>query len=361
MALAPKRSESSKMADEITVRAAGIILYRMIESGPEFLLLRNARHGTWGFPKGHCECGEPADSTARRETVEETGMTIERFRTGFEKIVTYSIVPTGWKDEVTKSVVYFLAESHGSEVDISDEHSQVLWEDRLAARRILQFDLLRELLDCAHSRIAELERFETDDLVRARSLLDELSRPDEPWLAHSKEVACVAGLMAREVVARRPELPVDPHWVEAAALLHDIGRSRSHGIYHSLEGFRLLEEKGLGHLSKACISHWLKGRSRKELEADSFFTPELLEELFGELKLEEFTLSEKLVALADSLVMSDQRVTVDKRYSDAMERYGVSSWMRDNLAISKRLLAETSALLEQPVYDLIGLKDGSRE
>lgn len=345
------------MAEQEPVRAAGIILFRMKESCPEFLLLRNASHGTWGFPKGHCEENEPPPAAARRETMEETGIEIARFCPGFEKTITYSIVKAGSPQGVEKSVTFFLAPSRGGKIVISGEHGEARWAKRLAARNVLQFDILRELLDCAHSRTAEIESFDVDDCSRARTLLDEVSRPDEPWHRHSLEVARVATLLSCEIVAQRPEMPIDPQWVEAAALLHDIGRSRSHGARHPLEGFRLLREKGLDHLSKTCVSHWLKGRSRNELENDPWFSRELLDELFGSLDLDEFTPSEKIVALADSLVMQDKLVTVEERYSDASERYGQSSWMNDNLEISRKLLIETARLLGQPVYGLLGLKD----
>ena len=54
--------------------AAGFIVYTDTAGCRSFLLLRNARHRTWGFPKGHLETGESARAGARRELVEETGI-----------------------------------------------------------------------------------------------------------------------------------------------------------------------------------------------------------------------------------------------------------------------------------------------
>jgi len=40
------------------IAASGIVVYTWSDHAPRFLLLENARHHTWGFPKGHLEEGE---------------------------------------------------------------------------------------------------------------------------------------------------------------------------------------------------------------------------------------------------------------------------------------------------------------
>ncbi len=348
-------------------KAAGIIVYRLAGhggSGPEplFLLLRNARHGTWGFPKGHCEAGESLEETAARETMEETGLRRLELVPGFAKEIRYHTGP-GEKGGSAKAVRFFLAQTGPGKdegtVQPSSEHSEILWGDRKTARKTLQFDTLREILDCAYSAIAEHAKFENKDRRRALALLDSLSSPDDSWRKHSEKTSRVAQELAHEIAARRPRLPLDPEWIGTAALLHDIGRSRSHGTWHSLEGFRLLEEMQLEHLAKPCISHWLKGRPRSELEKEPFFTTDLLNELFGGLDLESITLSEKIIALSDSLVMHDRIVTIETRYREALNRYGDSSWMRENREISLRFLGELNALLDRPVYSIFGLEERS--
>ena len=54
--------------------AAGYIVYVAEATGPRFLLLRNASHHTWGFPKGKLEPGEDAHAGALRELREETSI-----------------------------------------------------------------------------------------------------------------------------------------------------------------------------------------------------------------------------------------------------------------------------------------------
>ncbi len=339
------------------VQAAGIIVYRMSEEGPLFLLLRNTLHGTWGFPKGHRNAGEDLEDCARRETAEETGLAGIELCDRFRQTVSYEYQARRKDVRLLKEVHYFLARhDSGTRVGISDEHSQAEWLDRNRARKALQFDILRELLDSAFGRCAAVEGFGHPDRPAASALLDELAERFTPWRLHSLETGRVAGVIARGVAAHSPERPLDPCWIEAAGLLHDIGRSRSHGMAHPIEGFRLLSERGLGHLAKPCVSHWLKGRRRSELEKVPEFSRTLLDELASSVDLDCFSLSEKIVALSDSLVQHDRIVTIEERYREAQDRYGPSRWMADNERISLALFAELDALAGQRLGSLLGFE-----
>jgi predicted NUDIX family NTP pyrophosphohydrolase len=68
----------------MTVRSAGILLYRTIGRGLEILLVhpggpfwRNKDLGAWQVPKGLIEPGEDEEQAARREVTEELGIVIE--------------------------------------------------------------------------------------------------------------------------------------------------------------------------------------------------------------------------------------------------------------------------------------------
>jgi|GEM_PF-128945 len=347
--------------------AAGIIVFTQEDTGPTFLLLRNARHGTWGFPKGHVEPGETVEAAARRETEEETGLHELELAPGFRKVICYPVVPDDDTPAGLKEVSYFLARHDAPRpsssasrrqvrrgIQVSGEHEQMAWKKRVAARSTLQHDNSRELLDAAFAAILPVSA-SFPDLERARGLLDELSDPQELWHRHSARTAEVAATLARAVAAKNPDLPLTAGWVEAAALVHDIGRSRSHGMSHPIEGLRILRRRGLDYLAKPCISHWLKGRPRNELESYPYFTTTLLDEVFGALELDTFTLSEKIIALADSMVKHDRIVTISERYEDIRQRYGSSRWMIESERKSQELCAEVEALTGSPVADLIEL------
>lgn len=50
----------------------------VFNSSGELLLQRRARDGTWGLIGGFTELGETVEETARREVLEETGLTVGR-------------------------------------------------------------------------------------------------------------------------------------------------------------------------------------------------------------------------------------------------------------------------------------------
>ena len=69
-------------------RSAGGIVYRILDTQPMFLLIRD-RYRNWGFPKGHLERNEPAEQAALREVREETGLTDLTLRSEIETIDWY--------------------------------------------------------------------------------------------------------------------------------------------------------------------------------------------------------------------------------------------------------------------------------
>lgn len=57
-----------------TVRAAGAVLWRAADDGPQVALVHRPRYDDWSFPKGKVERGEHILRTAIREVWEETGV-----------------------------------------------------------------------------------------------------------------------------------------------------------------------------------------------------------------------------------------------------------------------------------------------
>ena len=53
--------------------SAGGIVFRIERGKPRYLLIRDS-YRNWGFPKGHLEPGERAETAALREVREETGV-----------------------------------------------------------------------------------------------------------------------------------------------------------------------------------------------------------------------------------------------------------------------------------------------
>lgn len=151
--------------------SVGTPVFRLREDGVrEYLLLRYPS-GHYDFPKGHIEAGETEEETLRRETVEETGLSLSRvypFRTSIK----YFYQARGTEGErrrregrgtwVFKQVHYYPAQATEGEVVLSHEHIGFLWMPYAEAMRTVTFEnarrVLREseayLLECAAEKKA---------------------------------------------------------------------------------------------------------------------------------------------------------------------------------------------------------------
>src|SRR5688572_21109618 len=69
------------MAEARAKLSSGTVLYRMVDGAVEVLLVHPAgnynRRAPWGIPKGAPDPDETLEATARRETLEETGLAID--------------------------------------------------------------------------------------------------------------------------------------------------------------------------------------------------------------------------------------------------------------------------------------------
>jgi len=137
-----------------SVFAAGVLLWRGRADAPEFLLLRNARHGTWGFAKGRLEEGEDLLAGALRECREETGLRLQEtdLVPGFADACHY-VLPKG----KLKRVVMFLSARAVGEADLarSGEHDAHQWLPAERALEQLAFEELRRSLVRAAVRLAQ--------------------------------------------------------------------------------------------------------------------------------------------------------------------------------------------------------------
>lgn len=121
-------------------------------------------------------------------------------------------------------------------------------------------------------------------------------------IEHCKEVALLAVEIAKKAKAAGHD--VNPELVEVGALLHDLGRCKTHKIAHAVEGYRLARIEGLKpEISEIIKRHIGAGISKEEARAlglpeDDYF-PRSFEE--------------KIVAHADNLVKGTSRITVAER------------------------------------------------
>lgn len=110
-------------------RSAGAVVFRR-EGALIFYLLLHYELGHWDLPKGHIEKGEKTEGAARREVLEETGITDLEFISGFKKTIEYRYAwpPKAKEQEFRmKFVAFFLGETRQSSIVISDEHIGFVW------------------------------------------------------------------------------------------------------------------------------------------------------------------------------------------------------------------------------------------
>jgi len=126
--------------------AAGGVVLRDGERGPEVALLGRANDRSWVFPKGTPTSGESLEETALREVREETGLDVRIVRPLGE--MSYSFAAAG--ERVHKVVHFFLMEATGGDPSLHDaEYDEVRWVTVPEARRMLTFDTYRDVLDRA--------------------------------------------------------------------------------------------------------------------------------------------------------------------------------------------------------------------
>jgi len=115
---------------------------------------------------------------------------------------------------------------------------------------------------------------------------------------HSIATSLKAAEIAKKI--QKKGHPVNTELVRVGALLHDIGRCRTHDIEHNYEGGRLLGEMGFEELARAVERHGSN--------------------VFDELHPSELSIEEKIIYLADKLTEEDHYVTLDERLKGVVER-----------------------------------------
>lgn len=126
----------------------------------------------------------------------------------------------------------------------------------------------------------------------------------EDVIAHCKAVRDVAIKIAQLAKA-------DIALVEAGALLHDIGRSKTQDIYHAIEGVIIAKKIGLPVKIVKIIERHMGGGISKE-EAKKLGLPKK--------DYIPITLEEKIVCHSDSLIDNYKKQKIDKEIEKALNQ-----------------------------------------
>ncbi len=128
---------------------------------------------------------------------------------------------------------------------------------------------------------------------------------------HSEKVAD----KALEIADKITRTNVDKNLIEIGALLHDVGRTKTHGFRHALIGGKILRERGFSiNLARICETHILGGLDKED--AKRFGLPE--KDYLPK------TLEEKIICLADKHMAGTREVTIKERFERWFQKYGRS-------------------------------------
>jgi tRNA (cytidine56-2'-O)-methyltransferase len=123
-------------------------------------------------------------------------------------------------------------------------------------------------------------------------------------ILHCKAVRDIAIKMAKKTNA-------DLKLVEAGALLHDIGRSKTHGIRHAVEGVKIAKKLELSDgIIKIIERHIGAGLSAEEAKKLGLPSKDYIP----------ITLEEKIVCHADSLVDNNRKKPIEHEIERALNK-----------------------------------------
>ena len=132
---------------------------------------------------------------------------------------------------------------------------------------------------------------------------------------HCRAVASYAKEIALDIrncaLKRGTEVKIDIDLVFIGGLLHDIGRSKTHGIFHAVEGARIASDNGLDNKLVNIIERHI-GAGIPEEEAFGLCLPEK--------DYMPLTLEEKIVAHADNLVSGAKVGNMDELVARLREK-----------------------------------------
>jgi len=149
-------------------------------------------------------------------------------------------------------------------------------------------------------------------------------------IRHTETVAALAVKIAE--ACRKKGLKVNIQLVEIGALLHDIGRSKTHSVNHVLAGVKIAKSLGLPDSVVSIIErHAGSGISKDEAKKLGWPAKDYVPK----------TLEEKIVTYADKLVEGSKVVSIEQ----VLDRFSRDNLPQSSILRMKQLHEEFSPIL----------------
>ena len=155
----------------------------------------------------------------------------------------------------------------------------------------------------------------TEEILPDRELALDLLRRLKIQLAvrrHSEKVA----EKAIEIAKKIKKVKVDIVLIEVGAILHDIGRTKTHDFKHAQIGGKILRQRGFPEkLARICETHILGGLDKEDAKELGLLEKDFLPS----------TIEEKVICLADKYMAGTREVTIEERFRRWFQKYGRTS------------------------------------
>ena len=179
-----------------------------------------------------------------------------------------------------------------------------------------------------------------DELPTVEMCLSYLAEENVPnnVIEHCMAVEKLALQIAMKITSDEKTLAL----ISRGALLHDIGRSKDHGIRHAIVGAEILRKRGLDkHIVLIVERHICAGIDAVEAKDEGLPEKDYIPE----------TLAEKIVAHADNLITEKDRAPLRWKVSDVIARERGKGYVEQAIKIEK-LHSELSALAGLDIDDI---------
>ena len=115
------------LRERVRIRAAGGIVLN--DHGCVAMVRHRRGTNTWFFPKGHVEEGEEEETTARREILEETGLSDLEYLDDFGTYERYHMNPQGEveRNEIKEIHMFLFAAPSGASLSPTLEIGEAKW------------------------------------------------------------------------------------------------------------------------------------------------------------------------------------------------------------------------------------------